>query len=287
MPHPIHIVAYPGDQIVIDVVGQAPAPVSSPPPAPATEARWPVGKGMFIWQLKNCAGGDPAKIVAEAQRMGFKWLAVKGHDGKFPFNGDLKPLATALRQAGINMWAWGYTYGREAPNEALMAAQRTTELGCAGYIIDAEGEYEKPGMAAAASAFAQMLRDKLPTLPIGLCSYRYPRWHLEFPWREFLAVCDFHAPQLYWLGATAPGAPNKQLVDSLAQLRALKDVPVVPAGVACRMKVGDKWWEPSVEQLNNFHVGVLADHLPGETWWSWEHAEENPQWWAAIAAHQW
>ena len=42
----------------------------------------------------------------------------------------------------------------------------------------------------------------------------------DFPFKEFLSVCDFHAPQVYWIGSHNSG---QQLADSVAELKAIKN----------------------------------------------------------------
>ena len=46
----------------------------------------PVGKGMFIWRLAVCAGGDPVRLASMAQEAGFSWVAIKSADGVYDMN---------------------------------------------------------------------------------------------------------------------------------------------------------------------------------------------------------
>ena len=43
-------------------------------------------KGIFIKQIKNCEGGDPAPIAAGAANLGLNFVAVKVAHGLFDHN---------------------------------------------------------------------------------------------------------------------------------------------------------------------------------------------------------
>jgi len=37
----------------------------------------PTGKGVLIWKLSSCAGGDPVALAEKAVAAGFAWVAIK------------------------------------------------------------------------------------------------------------------------------------------------------------------------------------------------------------------
>lgn len=245
----------------------------------------PTGKGMFVWQLNRCAGGDPEKLATMARAAGLQWVAIKHHNGIQTRNGNFGAHALALRAAGIEPWGWGYIYGQQPELEADLAIWRTQELGLVGYFINAEHEYKAVGMGARAARFMGRWLQRAPTLPKGLCSYRFPSLHPQFPWVEFLQGCDFHAQQLYWLEDDRPNAPSIQLERSLNELRGRRPLPFVPLGSASPNDAAT--WFPTVAQLTDFHNACVRYRLAGAGWWAWDHAEAHPDWWAAISAHQW
>lgn len=249
--------------------------------------RHPLGKGILIWQLAACAGGDPLRLAIRAREAGFSWVAIKIQDGDRPWNlGLLSGAVSALKSERISVWGWGYLYGADmlrrsiAKREAEATVRLARELGLAGFLIDAEAPYKRPGARAWAATYAAAVRSAAPDLPLGLCTYRWPSLHPELPWREFLSVCDFHAPQLYWQSAHNPAA---QLRRSVRELRAIWDLPVIPIGSA----YGEHGWEPTVGELNEFHQAALELSLPGIGWWSWQHAERNAAWWTALSTQRW
>lgn len=259
----------------------------------------PTGKSMMIWQIDRCAGGDPVRLADMAQAAGFSWVAIKAADRYYNFNqGDpawggpnlLPGVVDALRSVGVKVAGWQYIYGANwlkqsiAVREAETAIDNIQRFGFDCWIIDPEREYKRPGAAAWANIYMTALRAACPQVSIGLCSYRYPTVHPELPWAEFLRRSDFHCPQVYWIQAHNPGA---QLRRSVSELRALRDLPVVPVGAAY-YEPGYKW-QPTVADLNEFDQTAHDLQLPGVTWWEWggKGAEYHPDWWAAITAHNW
>ena len=170
------------------------------------------GKGMMIWILSRCENGDPEAIARTAQAAGLTHVLIKIANGTRSFNLDpdtgadlVAPVVQSLKARGIAAWGWHYVYG-DAPNsEADIAIQRVRELNLDGYLIDAEGEYKDPGKDVAAADFMTRIKAGMPSsTPIGLSSYRWPTYHPEFPWKEFLEKCDVNMPQVYWVKAHNP-----------------------------------------------------------------------------------
>jgi hypothetical protein len=237
---------------------------------------------MFGWKIKDISRGEVKAIAAEGQALGLSWAAFKVCDGVSSYNlrraglgwaDDYLPaLQTELTLAGIELVGWGYTYGANPVGEAIKAAERVKWLGLRCFLIDAEDEYKKPGMAEAARRYMTTLRAALPGVSIGLSSYRFPNYHREFPWEEFLEACDFHSPQVYWMKAHNAAA---QLRQSIGELRALEknlglaELPVVPAGAAFHQD----GWQPTPDEMNEFFEEALKMELPALLWWEWGHAQ--------------
>ena len=228
------------------------------------------GKGMWIWQVRACERGDVGAITARAVSAGLTHVLVKIADGRAAYNGDLGPLVRALRGAGIDVWAWQYTYGTHPEAEAQFAATRYRECPYAGFVVDAEGEYEQAGGAARAASYMEALRAALPDTTVALSSYYLPALHGKFPWREFASRCDLIMPQVYWHGR----GPTDALRGSLQQ-NAQFGKPIFPTGAAympgCRDPI----------EIILFCEQVRATHLAGANFWSWQHATDEM--WGIIA----
>jgi hypothetical protein len=248
--------------------------VVAPPPKP----RYPVGKGLFIWQVGRCAGGDPVRAAALARSIGVQWVTLKIHDGTSHFNGEVHKWAEEFLKAGIESWGWGFNYGSDARGEARVAVERLRLFGYQGYLVNAEQHYK--GQPAAAARWVAAFRELEPDMALGLCSYRYPSLHTDFPWAEFLAGCTFHAPQVYWLQAVTDTAPGLQLARSATELRNRKDLPIIPIGVAAPNDA-QTWW-PTLAQLRHFKTTAAQMQMPGYGWWEWGWAEGRPGFWAEL-----
>ncbi len=249
------------------------------------------GKGMYLWKIYRCENGDPQAIANVAAEAGLSHVLIKIADDGGIYNYDwdhhrdlVPPLVSALKAKGITPWGWHYIYGRDPVTEARVAAQRTQQLGLTGYVIDAEVEFEAPGMAEKAQTFMDTLRREMPSgVLIGLSSYRFPSYHPAFPWREFLDQCDFNMPQVYWITAHNPGA---QLTRTVREFRAMyPNQPLLAAGSA--YKYGN--WVPSVSEIREFLQTAVNLGVHAANFWEWHLTRDllDPSIWQAIADFQW
>ncbi len=248
------------------------------------------GKGFYIWKIKNCEGGDPDKIAARAREAQLTHVLIKIANGIYAYNYDwdqhldlVPPVAQALKARGIKVWGWHYLYGDSPIGEARKAVERVQELSLDGYVIDAEGPFKKPGKRDAAKRFMQELRRSLPNYPIGLTSYRYPSYHPQFPWREFLEGVDFNMPQVYWVSAHNPGA---QLTRSLREFQSMTPFrPLMPIGAAYRAGT----WLPTPGEVVEFLRTTQSLNLSSASFWEWSFARSDYliQVWDAIRDYSW
>jgi hypothetical protein len=245
------------------------------------------GKGYFIWKVKDCERGDPQVIAANAQAAGLSHVLIKIADGSTAHNIDsltkvdlVPPVVQALRSRGIQVWGWHYVYGYDPAGEARIAIQRVQQLRLDGYVIDAEVEYKEPGKAAAARRFMRDLRLGLPALPVALSSYRFPSYHPQLPWKEFLELCDYNMPQVYWEQAHNPGV---QLQRCVREFRAMNPArPVIATGPTY------KWngWRPTDSDIQEFLRTSGELELPAINFYSWEACRRDLQnLWEIVASY--
>jgi hypothetical protein len=151
-----------------------------------------------------------------------------------------------------------------------------------GYVIDAEAEYKQPGRDAAARQFMSALRKSLPNFPIALSSYRYPSYHPQIPWKEFLEKCDYNMPQVYWMQNHNPG---EQLTRSVQEFESLAPYrPIIPTGAAFRQNN----WQPTVDDILEFLNTARSLNLNGVNFWEWANScSYVPDAWEAIKAYSW
>ncbi len=273
------------------------------------------GKGMFIWQVQHCGGGNAQQIVAHARAAGITHVQVKVADGprSFPidsqYEGPTVAAIRALQQAGLTVWGWQFVYGRDRHNpevrmaveEADIAADRVQALGLTGFAVDLE-ETGNPvwtwhGDEVDCRNYMTRLRERLgPDFPIAACSHRFPRtyqWTEEWQrlWNEFMSRCNYAMPQVYWLQAHNAA---EQLQTSYDQYRQLwPHLTYVPVGAAyCE---GWANWTATPDEVRQFLQKARELNLPAASFWSWQHARNDPdnpdypgtELWDAIATFKW
>ena len=247
------------------------------------------GKGFFIWRVPNTEGGNPQAIANLAVASGFAHIVIKIADGAYSYNVDKTSgndmalaVVQALQAENIECWGWHYVYGDDPLGEARKAIQRVKDLNLAGYVIDAEAEYKKPGKDAAARSYMSAIRTALPSLPIALCSYRFPTYHPNFPWKAFLEKCDLNMPQVYWVEAHNPAS---QLDRCIREFKAMTPFrPILPTGIACN----EGGWSPTESDATQFLNSALSFNLAGANFWDWEESRKQlPNVFNTIAKFKW
>jgi len=249
------------------------------------------GKGFFIWQVPRCENGQPNAIGARAAAAGLSHVLVKIADGADrPYNvnaeteEDLVPaVRDALRHVGVSVWGWHYVRGDRPEAEARLAVRRMDELGLDGFVVNAEIEYKQRNRREAAKRYMTLLREGLPNTPIALSTFRFPSNHRAFPYAEFLELCDYAMPQVYFEKAHNP---EQQLVRSVEEYSVLRPArPIIPTAPA----YAASGWRPTVDDLQRFFTKAKAMGLTAVNAWSWDFATRPAyvEYWDAIAGFDW
>jgi hypothetical protein len=247
------------------------------------------GKGFFIWKIPSCESGNVSAIADRAQKAGLTHVLIKIADGTTSSNYDtarsldlIPPVKAALKSLGIQVWGWHYVYGYDPLGEARKAIQRLQDLRLDGYVIDAEAQYKEPGKATAATKFMAEMRAAFPALPMALSSYRYPSYHPELPWTQFLEKCDYNMPQVYWEQAHNPVTQINRVIDEFKAKVPYR--PVIPTGPT--YKTGG--WAPTVTDMTDFLKRVCALGLPAVNFFSWDECRRDlPVLWDTIQKFNW
>jgi hypothetical protein len=235
------------------------------------------GKCLHIWKIKDIEGGDFDLIAETAGLLGVDRISVKAANGTALYNQRwtgfgwaddlLPPFVEHMQAAGFMVYGWHYLYGFNPVGEFDAAMKRIALFD--GYEWDAEGYYKNKHNQA--ETFAGLVAAEGIDKPLGLCSYRFPDLHPEVPWDAFLSISTYHAPQVYW------NPPNEQLEHgpipeldkSIEQLKAIKDLQVVPVG---RAYIGDGYPDPgpTYDEVTEFMDHCKRIGLPGFSLWSWD-----------------
>lgn len=247
------------------------------------------GKGMWIWQIPNCEGGNVTKIASLAYSGGFSHVLIKIANATTAYNYNkttgedyIPALVKALRAKGLGVWGWHYVYGYNPTGEAAIAISQTKKYGMDGYVIDAESEYESSGRAAVADTFMTALRKGLPSTPVALCSFRWPTYHPSFPFANFLKKCDYNMPQVYWMSAHNP---TYQLTRTQTEFKAITPYrPIIPTGPA----FSESGWVPTAAELTAFLKAAKSLGMTGANFFSWDDCRaKHPTLWSAITGYAW
>lgn len=249
---------------------------------------FPQGKGFYIWKVANCENGDPEKIAFTAHKSGLTHVLVKIANGIYDYNYDVAlkkdlvaPLVIALAKYDIKTWGWHYVFGDLPEKEAKAAIRQIQKIPLEGYVIDAEAEYK--GKYTPCRIFMSELRNALPTFPMALSSFRYPKYHNDLPWTDFLSKCELNMPQVYWEQARNPGEQLEKCVNEFKTI-VTPFKPIVPTGSA----YGANSWYPKPAEITEFMNKAVSLGLSGINFWSWDYCRRSlPILWDTIAAFEW
>jgi len=240
------------------------------------------GKGVFISQPATMDGGDPESIAARLQTAGVQTAAVKISDG-FKVLTGYESLIQGLRDHGIRVGGWGYSYLNRAPiQEAHVVADACHRYMPDFYLIDVEAEVE--GNYGGAGMFMSELRPATAGLPLGLNTFCNVELHPDFPWRPFMNAVDFVCPQVYWRGVDPVG----KLISSQQGYTAVPYSPHVPMPAVAGDLFVDEGVRPTPEQVTEFLKAADEDpFIGGVLMWAADDTETTPELWQAFSQYQW
>jgi hypothetical protein len=240
------------------------------------------GKGVYVWQPGNIQGGNPESIAARFKLAGVQTAAIKICDG-FKVLGGLEPLIQTLRNHGIRVGGWGYSYLNRAPlQEAHVIAEACHRYTPDFYLIDVEIEVE--GNFGGARMFLNALRPATAGLPLGLNSFWSVRLHPSFPWVDFLQKVDFVCPQVYGHGVDPVG----KLIESQQTYGEVPNAPDVPMPVVAGDMHIFRGMRPTPEQVGAFLSAADADpFIRGVIMWAADDTQTTPDLWQAFSNYQW
>jgi len=251
-----------------------------------------IGKGAMIWQLREWQDGDPARQVAQALDLRLSHVSIKIIDGTNeryePWwvkrqNYELLPeTIPALRDAGIGVKGWGWTYGSYPKIEAEKTIELCRIHGIDEFDIDAEHQYNVPGMAGTAEIYSCTLAGAVPEIRVGLCSYRFPKtYQPDFPVDAFAPFMDYWVPQVYFLGDCRLTGGASQLEISSKQYDGIRRLPFI--GVAPTYPYGD--WRATKDQLLLFFE--KAKDLGHEGFMIWDLPQASQEQIEAVREFEW
>lgn len=216
------------------------------------------GKGQWVWYVSQ-SGGSAEAIAERAANRSLSVVYVKSGDGRDYWEQFSPQLVAALHARGIKACAWHYVYGTHPKGEAAVSAQAAVN-GADCLVIDAETEYSS--RYAQAHAYITELRRRVgPGYPIGLSSFPWVDYHLNFPYSVFMGNdgAQFNLPQIYWhtIGTSVQNAVEHTYLWNRPYNREL-------------YPVGQTYADPPSRELGLFRRFMNEYGAPGESWWSWQ-----------------
>lgn len=243
-----------------------------------------IGKWIWIWNWRNCHGGDAAQIASTLTGMGCAGCFIKHDDGGHPFElgwdpDRLRSAMAALRAHGLKVGLWGYIYGqaREFHGDAKLGPDAEADMAIQAlgyqpdcYVIDVEAEYEFPGSETIAEGYLSKVRSAHPAAHIYYAPLPQPQYHHpQLPYHVFNRHCNGVLPQAYHNAMQM--APQTALERSYQEFRdlGLAEVDIYPAGGAYEPVTAAELaaWAQTAHRLGAKAV----------SWWSLEHILQRPQ----------
>ena len=167
---------------------------------------YPTGKGIYIRDLST--GGKPEELVKLCKDLGFKFVVIGSvwqdrtlgikHTKRFNTKEELETYGNAFRNAGIEVWVWGYPYPKREEEFINFLIADALFAGAVGVILDPEIPYRKKALQA--TVLMQMLKSELDNfhLALGVTSYGSVKYFKDFPYEEFARFPGtFGSPQVY------------------------------------------------------------------------------------------
>jgi len=266
------------------------------------------GKGMSVWKIAACEGGNAQAMIKRAQSAGIRHVHIKVADGASPSNqpgqNSLPEVVAALKGAGLEVWGWHFLYGTKsgqviAAQEADRAIRQIKDLGLDGYALDFENtgnpQFSWNGGPQVARTFMTRMREALgPDYPIGAKShalmFKFGTDNVPMqpaiPFDAFIENCNYLIPQIYWVFDT----PDKRFRESYRQYsKRYPGKPFVPYGAAYGEKQPNgKFWEASPAEITRFMELAEELNFPACAFYSWDYcSSKNPGLWVPITAYVW
>lgn len=247
------------------------------------------GFGFIIWKLKHVF--PPSEQIATWKEIGVEWVSIKVRDyineyNRYSGSNKLEDFLIACEEAGIAVGTWHFIHTTNMAKQAQLISEDIKQFNLKHLMIDAEqntrvypGAYWKtyPKYRVVECAKTYMNNLAVPTgFPVGLCSYRFPEVHREFPFEAFLLhkKMTMINPQVYWMYANNPGY---QVTKSLDEYRKLSDLPLIPIGAA----YSEGGWAPSAKEIAQFKE-VCLTNFDGHGFYRWGQAKYHDDWLAAM-----
>ena len=228
--------------------------------------------GIWVHELDRSAGGNPARLAAQARGNGMRTVIVKAAQGTYTWPQFTKRLVDVLHAAGLNVCGYQRVESFGGAAQARTFAKAVAK-GADCLVIDAEAELEHRRGASVAKAYMQTLRSAVGSrYPVGMTSFPYTSFHKPFPYRAFLegeGAAQVNMPQVYWRLLDDPP------VQSLRRAWRENEQFGAPIHV-----IGQLFDRPPAPEIRAFRREAERLGAHGVSWWVFQLA--GPDAWRAV-----
>ncbi len=231
----------------------------------------PSGLGIYTMELEKLRL-TPAAAAARAKNAGLSFVALlacwqEESSGGAVNRAELADYGAAFREAGLDVWVWGYPFAASWRITDFVATMKrsATDAGAAGILLDPEDAFT----GARARWMAPLLRaivDVLDeSLGLGITSFGVTKWHPTFPWAD-CGGWGWGSPQTYTVSIDLA-------VQAIAQWRELGWTKILPSLPTYGLN--------SEAKLAAYAAAIL-EHADGGLFWQWASTDDVE--WRTIEA---
>ena len=237
----------------------------------------PHPRGVWIWYLNKIRQDYLQKLTAINCRRVYLKTLDDASAGLFWSGNCSRDSIKQFTDLGIEVFGWGYIFDNRTKTDTkaiLLAAERTIDCGCSGFVFDVETEIKDTNTHKQLKEILEGSRDLIPDGNLGYTSFGHPGFHREIPWKLLFDACDLQFPQMYYEKWNF-GASNKAEVG--AAMRAHKELglsgkPILPIW-------GSESDTRSDRATSAIELQWFLDNYPGSSVWRVPNIGERGQAW--------
>lgn len=225
-----------------------------------TRRHMPRGVGVYSMGLSAQVHGTPLQAAQRAKDHGLSFVMLLGcwQDGPGKHadsnRSDLPDYGAAFREAGVDVWVWGYPWGtiEQIPRFVQRMRRAAKDAGAVGLLLDPELGFKGDGAKHMPELLRQTLDSLDESLGVGITSYPIPQWHPDMDWAA-MGGFGFGSPQTYSVDLQT-AIKAIRLWRGLGWGHIVSSVPAYGANSRDRMAA---------------YAGAIGEHADALCFWQW------------------
>lgn len=256
-----------------------------------------IKRSVMGW-MRQGWGKSTDEIVRNLKYLHVERVELKVTDGNWTMNTPLwgtyqgemnmvRELARSIREAGIDVFGWGFSYGDDPQGELGAALLAIEKLELVGWVWDAEVKFcYKKNAPEIAGTLTRGMKAEYPAIVQAWCSWPWiynPNnkgamlWN-DSIWRAVAPYCDEGMPMTYWQtkDLAAACAFVGTSIDQWKKFGSWEIVPILRGYNDGKGIVKREWILPLLAY-------ITTSGAAGASWWSLDRILAWPQLYRAIA----